>query len=230
VAAVEPRIAIVGGGGALAAEALTWALAGSGNRVVGAYPSANELVAAIRAEDLDLTAAIVYADEAVSAPAAVAEIRRAGPELKILLICDAASLAMVRTAINERAEGVVLTSDTTEELILALRHVLEGRAVMPAGWQAATFEPNTLLETLSAREREVLDLVAAGMSNREIAERLMISLNTVKFHLRMVYSQLGAHNRVQATQMMSRPQDRSTDGSHPVIGSLDGWEDPLSAG
>lgn len=204
MAAVEPRIAIVGGGGTLATEALTWMLAESGNRVVGAYRSSRELVAALRADALELTAAIVYADDVAGGAADVPEIRRADPELKILLICEAATLAVVRTAIDERTEGVVLSSDTTEELILALRHVLEGRAVMPVGWQAATCEPNVRLQALSAREREVLDLVSSGLSNREIAERLTISSNTVKFHLRTIYSRLDVHNRVQATQMMSR--------------------------
>jgi len=224
VAAVEPRIAIVGGGGALATEALTWMLTESVNQVVGAYPSIHDLVVALRADALDLTAAIVYADEAAGGPAAVPEIRRADSELKILLICEVASLAVVRTAIDERAEGVVLSSDTTEELILALRHVLEGRTVMPVGWQAATCEPNVLLQALSAREREVLELVASGLSNKEIAARLMISSNTVKFHLRTIYTRLGVHNRVQATQMVGR----SPEDSHPASASQDGWINPLS--
>ena len=55
---------------------------------------------------------------------------------------------------------------------------------------------------LSEREREVIELAAAGRSNREIAEQLVISLNTVKFHLRTIYSRLGVHNRVQATQAL----------------------------
>jgi LuxR family maltose regulon positive regulatory protein len=59
---------------------------------------------------------------------------------------------------------------------------------------------------LSVREREVLDLVTAGMSNEEIAKRLVISSNTVKFHLRTVYSRLGVHNRVQATRAVSQKQ------------------------
>ena len=71
---------------------------------------------------------------------------------------------------------------------------------MPAGWQAASGERSSALTALSAREREVLQLAAAGMSNKEIAEHLVISLNTVKFHLRSIYSRLGVSNRVQATQ------------------------------
>ncbi len=213
MAVPEPRIAIVGGAGAISTEALVWMLTKSGNRVVGAYPSFQALHVASRARALKLHAAIVDADDPAAGPAAAAAIRRAHPELKILLLCEVASPAVVRCAIDERAEGVVLKSDTAEEMILALRHVLEGRAVMPAGWQAASLESEgeTPIESLSEREREVLDLAASGMSNKEIAERLMISVNTVKFHLRTIYSRLGVRNRVEAMRAMDQEQEEHTD-------------------
>lgn len=204
MARVEPRIALVGGAGALAGEALTWLLTKSGNRVVGAFPSFRELENALHAGPVNLQAAIVDADDPAAGPAAVARIRRALPDLKILLLCEVASPAVVRCAIDEHAEGVVLKSDPAEEVVLALRHVLDGRAVMPAGWQEASLQRNALLDALTAREREVLDLAALGMSNREIAARLVISANTVKFHLRTIYATLNVHNRVQATQVLSR--------------------------
>lgn len=188
----------------------------SGNRVVGAYPSFPQLRIASGARELKLHAAIVDADDPAAGPAAVAEIRRAHPELKILLLCEVASATVVRCAIDERVEGVVLKSDTAEEMILALRHVLEGRAVMPVGWQAASLEPEggTPIESLSKRELEVLDLAAHGMSNKEIAMRLMISANTVKFHLRTIYSRLGVRNRVEAMRAVGRKQEDLTDSSN----------------
>lgn len=216
MARTEPRIAIVGGAGALSTEALVWMLTKSGNRVVGAYQSFRELSAASRARELKLQAAIVDADDPAAGPAAAAAIRRAHPELKILLLCDVASPAVVRCAIDERAEGVVLKSDTAEEMILALRHVLEGRAVMPVGWQAASLESEgeTPIESLSEREREVLDLAASGMSNKEIAKRLTISVNTVKFHLRTIYSRLGVRNRVEAMRAMGGKQEDLAESSN----------------
>jgi len=216
VAATEPRIAIVGGAGALSTEALVWMLTKNGNRVVGAYPSFRALRVASRARELRLHAAIVDADDPAASPAAVAEIRRTYPELKILLLCGAVSTEVIRCAIDERVEGVVLKSDTAEEMILALRHVLEGRAVMPVGWQAASLEPEggALIESLSARECEVLDLAASGMSNKEIAKRLTISANTVKFHLRSIYSRLGVRNRVEAMRAMGRKQEDHIDSSN----------------
>jgi len=56
-----------------------------------------------------------------------------------------------------------------------------------------------LIEPLSERELEVLQLIAEGLSNREIAQRLVLSLNTVKGHTRKIYEKLGVHSRTQAT-------------------------------
>jgi len=57
---------------------------------------------------------------------------------------------------------------------------------------------STLLEPLSEREVEVLQLVGAGLSNREIAEELILTVGTVKWHLHNIYGKLQVHNRTQA--------------------------------
>jgi DNA-binding NarL/FixJ family response regulator len=170
--------------------------------VVGVYATVSELGAMLRTTGRGLQATIVDADEQAPGLEAVAEIRCAYPKMKILLLCEVASPAIVRCAIDGHLDGVVLKSESAEEVVLALHHVLAGRAVMPAGWQAASLEsePGSSYAGLSAREREVLDLVTAGMSNEEIAKHLVISSNTVKFHLRSIYSRLGVHNRVEATR------------------------------
>ncbi|HTC59714.1 MAG TPA: response regulator transcription factor [Solirubrobacteraceae bacterium] len=219
--AADSRIAIVGVAGALATEALAWILTKSGNHVVGVYSTVRELDSVLRAGPQELQAAIIDADEQTAGLGAVAEIRCGYPELKILLLCEVATPAVVRCAIEEHAEGVVLKSETVEDMVLALRHVLAGRSVMPVGWQAASVEsePGPIrAAALSVREREVLDLVTAGMSNEEVAKHLVISSNTVKFHLRMIYSRLGVHNRVEATRVGSHVQV-NRDGASNLSGS-----------
>jgi LuxR family maltose regulon positive regulatory protein len=57
---------------------------------------------------------------------------------------------------------------------------------------------SALIEPLSEREREVLQHIAEGLSNQEIASRLYLSLHTVKVHARNIYGKLGVHNRMQA--------------------------------
>ena len=65
-------------------------------------------------------------------------------------------------------------------------------------------QPDTLIEPLSERELELLRLIAAGMTNRSIADELMVSVNTVKTHARNIYGKLGVGNRTEAT---SRARD-----------------------
>ena len=59
-------------------------------------------------------------------------------------------------------------------------------------------QESDLIEPLSERELEVLQLIAEGLTNPEIASRLFLSLNTVKAHARNIYGKLGVHNRTQA--------------------------------
>jgi DNA-binding NarL/FixJ family response regulator len=208
-----PLVALLGGVGTLATEALTWMLTESGSRVLGVYATPREL-----REDLDtgcseVQVLFIDTDDPAYGIAVLTEVRRRHPQIRILLLCEAITPAIVRAAIAEGVEGLVLKSDSVEEVITAFHHVLEGRSVMPCGWQAVSLEPASAspLDTLSVREREVLELAVGGMRNREIAERLMISSNTVKFHLRAIYSHLGVHNRIQAAHAIE------SDGDGPAV-------------
>ena len=68
----------------------------------------------------------------------------------------------------------------------------------------SVIRPSSLVEDLSDRELEVLHLIAKGLTNREIASRLFVSLNTVKAHTRNIYGKLDVHSRTQA---IARAQD-----------------------
>ena len=202
-------------------------LASSGSRVLGSYADSQCLKAALD-DGLPIPHAVVVdAEDPVVGPSAARALRQAYPRMKLLLLCERVSPDVVRCVMEEQIEGVVLTSDTPEEMILALHHVLEGRAVMPAGWHVAALESETEAHPLSIREREILELAASGLSNKEIAERLVISTNTVKFHLRGIYASLGVHNRVQASETMSQHhgsrevRDADQDQVHLSDGSTD---------
>jgi two-component system, NarL family, response regulator DesR len=175
----------------------------NGSRLAGIYPDPRALRCELDARVVEVQVVLVDGDDRMCSNRAVAELRRAHPGLKIMLLCEALTPSVVRCAIDAGIDGVVLKSDSIEDLKAALGHIFDGRAVMPAGWQAVPAESGRdPLESLSTREREVLELAAAGLQNREIAERLMISSNTVKFHLRAIYTQLGIRNRVQAMRAM----------------------------
>jgi LuxR family maltose regulon positive regulatory protein len=79
----------------------------------------------------------------------------------------------------------------------------EGRK-MKEQTAASVIHPSPVVEPLSERELEVLGLIAQGFSNREIAERLCLALNTVKVHTRNIYGKLGVHNRTQAVAKTQR--------------------------
>jgi len=63
---------------------------------------------------------------------------------------------------------------------------------------SSVLRPSSFVEDLSAREIEVLELITEGLTNREVATRLFVSLNTVKAHTRNIYGKLGVHSRTQA--------------------------------
>jgi ATP/maltotriose-dependent transcriptional regulator MalT len=84
------------------------------------------------------------------------------------------------------------------EASVYVRQLLEAFQ-QPARASAATLPRGALIESLTGREQEVLRLMAAGLSNPEIAVELYLSLNTIKTHTRGIFGKLGVSNRTQAT-------------------------------
>jgi DNA-binding NarL/FixJ family response regulator len=216
VVATDARIAIVGGADVLVTEALAWMVTSSGSTCV-CYPDLEALRRAMRAGEHTPHAVVLDAEDLTAGPPAVRDLRRSHPQVRQLLVCERLSAAVVRCVVDEQIEGVVLKSDSPADVIWALQHVLAGRSVMPEGWHEATIAYGSILRTLSVRELEVLELASGGLNNREIAGRLVLSTNTVKFHLRNIYARLGVHNRVQASRSLefrqgkARPSDEESE-------------------
>jgi DNA-binding NarL/FixJ family response regulator len=123
-------------------------------------------------------------------------IRRASPSTRVLLISGAGRMspAAARAA---GASGFVSKDLEAREVVRAVRTVGLGMTVFPR----KSDQPAPLL---SEREREVLDLIAAGSTNREIAARLFLSPHTVKEHTSALYRKLNARNRAEAVQRAQR--------------------------
>jgi DNA-binding NarL/FixJ family response regulator len=117
---------------------------------------------------------------------------------RIVIICRKVDEEMVRCAMEHQVSGVVLKSFSTEDIKASIEYMAEGRTVMPAGWQRAIAPHQHGRIGLSPRHREILALIAQGHRNEEIAKELELSPNTVKFHIRALYSRLGVRNRVEA--------------------------------
>ncbi len=123
-------------------------------------------------------------------------IRAASPTTRVLLISGAGRMspAAARAA---GASGFVSKDRDAREVVSAVRLVGMGMTL----FKPKAEQPEPLL---SDREREVLELIAAGSTNREIAERLYLSPHTVKEHTSAVYRKLHARNRAEAVQRAQR--------------------------
>lgn len=115
----------------------------------------------------------------------------------------------VYEALGLGASGFMLKDAPAEELIRAVRVVAAGEALLAPSVtrrliadvtrrRSAPRPRNTRLESLTPREREVLELIAAGLSNTEIAERLFVAEQTVKTHVGKVLAKLSLRDRAQA--------------------------------
>ncbi len=108
-------------------------------------------------------------------------------------------------AIRAGARGYLLKGSPAAEIAQAIRQVHAGESYLSPRIAAKLVKgvtrPGGRTGLLSARERGVLRLVAAGLSNRQIAEALSISERTVKFHVTALFNKLGAENRAQAVAL-----------------------------
>jgi DNA-binding NarL/FixJ family response regulator len=132
---------------------------------------------------------------------ATRELRRSRPETVVVVLTSFSDHARVADALRAGAVGYLLKDCDPRDLLAAVRSAAEGhapldprvaRALLPGG------EPTSPDEGLSAREREVLRLVARGLANKQIGRTLGISERTVKAHLGRVFRQIGVADRTSA--------------------------------
>ncbi|HEU4973985.1 MAG TPA: response regulator transcription factor [Baekduia sp.] len=144
---------------------------------------------------------------------ATRRILAADSAARILILTTFGLDEYVYEALRAGASGFVLKDDPPEQLIAAVRTVAAGEALLsPAVTKRVIREFTRLprarlpkeLEELTAREHEILRLIAAGLSNAEIGERLVISETTVKTHVTHVLQKLGLRDRVQAVVLAYR--------------------------
>jgi DNA-binding NarL/FixJ family response regulator len=133
---------------------------------------------------------------------AIAELTRRGARAKVLVLTTYDTDSDTLPAIEAGATGYLLKDAPREELFTAVRAAAQGRTVLSPAVASrlvsAVRAPASTQDSLSAREREVLALVAKGTSNREIARVLFISEATVKTHLTHLYAKLGVKDRAAA--------------------------------
>jgi DNA-binding NarL/FixJ family response regulator len=134
---------------------------------------------------------------------ALIAIRAEFPAARIMVLTACDGDVDVRRALKAGASGYLLKNTPPSELLQEIRKVHSGQKVVQAEL-AAKLAEHMGEDTLSAREVEVLTLVAAGNRNRDIGEQLCIAEETVKVHLRHILEKVGAKDRTEAIAIAAR--------------------------
>jgi DNA-binding NarL/FixJ family response regulator len=138
---------------------------------------------------------------------AIGHIKSDYPDVHILVLTTYESDADILRAIETGATGYLLKDTPREELFGAIRTVAQGQSPLAPGVAARLMQRvrNPEEEGLSTREIEVLELVAHGTSNKEIAKQLWVSETTVKSHMLHIFDKLGVTDRTAAvTEALKR--------------------------
>jgi DNA-binding NarL/FixJ family response regulator len=190
---------------ALVAEALGRLLDGLGLVVVGAACDLEALIERLPAAPAEVVVLDAGFDATAGPMVAMKRIRDVAPETRVVVLAESLDGTLGVLVREGDLDGVVLASASGAEPVAAVAQVVAGHSVFPAGWMrsARRVAAGSPLSQLSPRQREVLALLALGMDNDQIATRLYISRNTVKFHVRTIYERLGVHNRVEAARVLA---------------------------
>jgi DNA-binding NarL/FixJ family response regulator len=184
------------------------------------------LRAALRSDDVTVVGEAATADEAVAACSdvrpdvvvmdlqlpgggveATARILAASPGVRVLVLTMSGDRAAVNAAVRAGARGYLVKGADRDELLGAIRAVASGEAVFGAGVAQVVLDsmaahPAAPFPQLTAREREVLALVAEGLTNAAIARRLFVTPKTARNHVSNVLAKLGVTSRDAAAALV----------------------------
>jgi NarL family two-component system response regulator LiaR len=137
--------------------------------------------------------------------AATREIHQKYPKVKIIVLTSFHDQNMVQGALQAGAIGYLQKNVTAKELGIAIRSAFDGKMTLSAEATQvlahSVAQPQIPGEQLTERERDVLRSMVDGLNNREIADKLTVSLGTVKFHVSNIFQKLGVDSRVEAVKI-----------------------------
>jgi NarL family two-component system response regulator LiaR len=135
---------------------------------------------------------------------AIQVIKRQYPAIQIIALTSFEEDELVQNALKAGAIGYLMKNVTASELAAAIRSAKAGRMTLSSEAAQALVRARQQAEeteTLTEREVDVLKLMVEGLNNAEIAERLVVSLSTVKYHISNILGKLGVDNRVAAVTL-----------------------------
>jgi DNA-binding NarL/FixJ family response regulator len=135
---------------------------------------------------------------------ATEEIMRRVPDAKVLIFTAYSERALLQRGLESGARGYILKEAPHETLLRAIEKVAAGETFVDPALMSALTQSRGGTDVLTAREREILQLLADGMSNVDVAGQLFISQETVKSHVRHILTKLEADTRTQAVAIALR--------------------------
>lgn len=170
--------------------------------IVGTAPSGSEALKQLPGMAVDLVLTDLRMAE-MSGEAMMTELRKTCPGLRFAVLTNYHSDEDVFGALKAGAMAYILKTATLEQIVGAIRCVHGGGFSVPPHI-AQQLAQRVGRSQLTVRETEVLQLVARGMTNRDIAEKLFISKNTVRNHVISLLEKLGTRDRTEATAVAIR--------------------------
>jgi len=139
-------------------------------------------------------------------PTAIARIRDDFPDVRIVALTSFDDESLAQRALEAGAIGYLFKDAEEAELISAIRLAAEGRGVVaPEAMQALVHgASDEYAVRLTEREQEILGLLTRGLTNPQIADKLVISVSTVNFHVHNILDKLGAKTRTEAVTIAAR--------------------------
>ncbi len=170
--------------------------------VVGSAMTGRELLLEVRAQRPDVAVIDIQLPD-MTGLECLAQIRREDLPTKVLILTAFSDGESLQSALELEADGIALKTEPPAQTVAAIRQVYHGQLVFPRAarrWliSHAQNKADLAASQLSDREEEVLALLAQGLTNAQIADRLVLSENTVKFHLQNIYQKLDVANRTEA--------------------------------
>lgn len=178
-------------------------------KVIAAVDNGADLLAAVETHRPDVVVLDLQMPD-MDGFAALSHIRGRPLPVRVLVLTALADGESLRKAIELEADGIVLKTEPPGRTVEAIRQVAAGQVVYPRAvhnWllrrarRERTDGPAGPSDVLSDREREVLKLIAQGKTNQEIAAALLLSPNTIKYHLQNIYRKLQVSNRTEAARI-----------------------------
>ena len=181
-------------------------------RCVCVCQSAEEALTAIPQHQADVVLMDIQLPK-MSGVECVTRLKELIPEIQVIMVTVYQDPDRIFRALRAGASGYLLKRAAPEMVLNAIRDVQQGGVPMSAEiarkvigyFQAQPVAAAPEVEKLSPRELEILNLIAPGFSNKEIADRLGISIESIRWHLKNIYHKLHVHSRTEAASKI-RPR------------------------